>query len=348
MRPPSPVKTDPVLTGAIFFLILISTIVLSSIAPLLFPSYFFYIAIAILLFFLFSSIDFKIYELFSSHLYIVSILFLLIPLLLGQITRGAVRWIQIGPVTIQPSEIVRPFLLLFIAKYAYSSFDFTKVVKLGILIVVPLFLILIQPSLGVSMLTAIGLLGVLLASKFPRRWLIAGLVAVLLSIPLMWMVLAPYQKQRITAFINPYEDPFGAGYNSIQSMISIGSGKLFGRGLGQGVQTQLEFLPEAHSDFIFAAIAEEMGFVGLILVLLSLFVVLWKLTQVIEKPYTLVSRAFVAGIFLTFLVQIIIHSGMNMGILPITGLPLPLVSAGGSSLVATMIALGMAVSAMRK
>src|SRR4030042_833250 len=181
-----------------------------------------------------------------------------LPLIIGQITRGAIRWIPLGPITIQTSEIVRPFLLIFFSVYATSEeIRIKKLFKLAILKLIPVSLILIQPSLGVSIITALGIIGIVLTSKMNKKLLLSILVLIPLIVPLFWFMLAPYQRDRISGFINPQIDSLGAGYNSIQSTISVGSGKIFGRGLGKGIQTQLAFLPEKHTDFIFAAIAEE-------------------------------------------------------------------------------------------
>jgi len=202
-------------------------------------------------------------------------------------------------------------------------------------------------TLGVAILTGIGFVGVLMASSINKKYFlyIAGIF--LLLAPLIWMVLAPYQKQRIDSFINPENDPLGAGYNSIQSMISVGSGGFLGRGLGEGVQTQLAFLPEKHTDFIFAAIAEELGFVGSILIFAGLFTVFWLLIVVIEQSKGQVERAYATGVFMILFAETIIHIGMNMGMLPITGVPLPFVSAGGSALIGTTMAVAIAMNAKR-
>ena len=152
----------------------------------------------------------------------------------------------------------------------------------------------------------------------------------------------------MTTFMNPEADPLGAGYNSLQSMISVGSGKIYGYGLGKGVQTQLQFLPEQHTDFIFASVAEELGFIGSVTILLFSFFILWRLTVFMEMSESPAARSFIMGVFLVLLVQMIINIGMNLGLLPITGLPLPLVSAGGSSFIATMISIGIAMGAVRR
>lgn len=327
----------------------LSVFVLHAIAPTLFPLYYLYLLMGILAFFIFAQIDFDIISLFSRHLYIVSIILLILPLLIGQVTRGAVRWIPIGPLTIQPAEIVRPFLLVFFANYLTTrEIDGRMLVKALALLALPTFLIIIQPSLGVAVLSLVGFVGVILASTFKKRYIFWAIIFFLILLPVAWQLLAPYQRLRIITFLEPSRDPYGAGYNSIQSMISVGSGKLFGRGLGKGVQTQLSFLPERHTDFIFASVAEELGLVGAILVVGLSFFLLGRLVAFVENAQSPAARAYVAGLFLTLFTQTLVHIGMNVGLLPITGVPFPLLSAGGSSLLATMMGLGIALGARRK
>ncbi len=339
---------DPFISFAIIFLLTVSFLILRSIAPFSFPLYFFFFFAGIFLFVIFSSIDFDLLSIFSWQLYAACLVFLLIPLIIGQITRGAVRWIPLGSLTIQPSEIVRPFLLVFFANYlTLKKPTFRRFLVSLAFLAVPVGMILIQPSLGVSVLTVLGYGGVLIASSFRKRHLVLLMGAAVLCIPLLWFLLAPYQRQRVITFLEPAADPSGAGYNSLQSMISVGSGKLLGRGLGEGVQTQLSFLPERHTDFVFASVAEELGFVGAIILLGGSFFLLFTIIRALEHAKNETARCFIAGIFLTLFVQTCVHVGMNMGMLPITGVPLPLVSAGGSSLLATMIALGMVVASKK-
>ena len=338
---------DLVFVGIIIFLLLYSMFVLRSIAPFLFPTYLFYVIFSIVIFFLFSKITFNIFTLFSKQFYIGSIIFLVLPVIIGQITRGTFRWINLGLSTIQPSEIIRPFLFIFFSSFlAGENLKIDKFIKSLLLFLLPFILILVQPSLGVAALTAIGFLGIILASNFEKKYLIAVFLSVLLVIPIVWSILAPYQKQRVTTFLNPQSDPFGGGYNSMQSMIAVGSGKFWGRGLGKGVQTQLAFLPERHTDFIFASISEELGFFGAIVLIIGLLLLLYKLASFINRTNDPSARAFISGLFLVLLVQTIVHIGMNMGLLPITGVTLPLVSAGGSSLIATMMSLGIVLGAI--
>jgi len=304
---------------------------------------------ALFVFWFFSQIDFDIISLFSKHLYIASIGLLLLTLVIGRVTRGTVRWIPIGPLSIQPAELVRPFLLVFFAGYMTSGkIDMKKVLKSLGLLAIPVVLILIQPSLGVSILTVVGFVGILIASNFNKKYLLIGLGGIVIFLPLLWTLLASYQKQRILTFIKPSNDPLGAGYNSLQSTIAAGSGKIFGTGLGKGIQTQLAFLPEKQTDFIFAGAAEELGIVGAGLILVVSFIILFRLTYFIEHAVSPAARAYLAGFFLIYLAQIFIHVGMNMGMLPITGVPFPLLSAGGSSLLATMMGLGIALGAYKR
>ena len=340
---------DISLSISVASLLVFSVFVLNSIAPGIFPSYYIYIVLALFSFWFFSQIGFDILSIFSTHFYILSILLLLLTLIIGRVTNGTIRWIPIGSFTLQPSELVRPLLLIFFANYlTKEKVDIKRFIKAIALLAVPAILILVQPSFSVSVLTLVAFLGVLIASDFNKKYLLTGLLAIIILIPVFWQVLVPYQRQRLMTFLEPMSDPLGAGYNSIQSTIAVGAGELTGRGLGRGIQTQLSFLPEKQTDFIFAAVGEELGFVGTSLILLFTFLILLRLTKIMENSISPAARAYISGFFLTYLVQVFVHVGMNIGIMPVTGLPLPLVSAGGSSLLATMTALGIALGAYRR
>lgn len=342
------IKQDSILLVLVLMLVVLSLLVLNSIAKSLFPGYYLYTILGLIVFFIFSKIDFSVWTTFSKQLYFFSIFLLTLPLLIGQVTRGAIRWIPIGSLTIQPAEIVRPFLLVFFSNLLVTNEHNTGfLLKALLFLLLPILLIIVQPSLGVAVMTAIGIFGVLIASGVNKKHFVVGIFIFLLSIPASWFLMADYQKQRVLTFLDPSKDPLGAGYNSIQSMISVGSGGFLGKGLGRGVQTQLAFLPEKHSDFIFAAVSEEMGMIGAIVLLLLTFALLIRIIKIIEHAINPVARAFASGLFLTLFVQIMVHVGMNMGLVPITGLPYPLVSAGGSSFIATMMGLGIAVSAKK-
>jgi rod shape determining protein RodA len=335
---------DYLLFTAIGVLVVFSFFVLHAIAPFLFPAYYLYYVVGFIVFVFFLQLDFEVVSAFSWHFYIGSILFLILPLIIGKVTRGTIRWIPIGSLSIQPSEIVRPFLFVFFANYlTEGTINWQKLVKTALLFLLPVFLIYIQPSLGVAILTSVGVLGILLATRMKKRYFLFGGLILLVLIPLVYTFLAPYQKARIQLFLSPGSDPYGAGYNSVQTVIAVGSGKLFGRGLGKGVETQLAFLPERQTDFIFASAAEEMGLVGAVILLVISFFILSRLARLVEHAKSPAGRAFVTGLFLTLFTQTCIHVGMNVGLLPITGVPLPLVSAGGSSFLGTLMGLSIAL-----
>lgn len=326
-------------------LVLLGTVVLTSVHPNSFPIQFFHIFLAILVFLFFANLDIRILREVSAWLYPVSLFLLLLTVAIGAVTRGSVRWIELGPFTLQASEAVKPFLLVFFAWLLTKnrSAPAGKQFFLSLLLAAPIaFLILIQPDLGSTLVVLAGFLGVLFVSGVPLYFLFGGAAAGTIFSPMIWMLLASYQKERILSFLNPAGDPLGAGYNSIQAMVAVGSGGVFGRGLGQGSQSQLAFLPERHTDFIFAALAEELGFVAAAAVTVAFAFILARIVFLIREIDDPFSRAFLGGAFLTIFTQASINIGMNLGLLPITGIPLPFVSAGGSSLVSMAAILGIA------
>ena len=264
---------------------------------------------------------------------------------LGPTIRGASRWIVVFGIQLQPSELVKPILLLAFA-WAMKAFPPRTfkgfVIQCGIF-VVPFLLVFRQPDLGTSIVYGIMWLSMMIAAGFPIRYIVIGFLGALLLFPIGWRGLHDYQRERITTFINPGEDPKGAGYNAIQSMIAVGSGQLFGRGLGRGTQSHFRFLPEYHTDFIFATLVEELGFFGGFILLLAYGALLWRIIRpliagVIEGVIPFV---FSVGLFSMILTQIVINAGMNMGLVPITGITLPLVSYGGSSLLSLSVCFGV-------
>jgi rod shape determining protein RodA len=250
-------------------------------------------------------------------------------------------------ISIQPSEIVRPWLIVSFAALAahYKRVDWRYLVSSIIVLGIPVGILLLQPDLGSAILLSLGWLGVSLAMKPSVKQIGVGIMASLIVLPLIWLTLQPYQKSRITGFINPHSDPQGIGYNVLQSQLAVGSGQLLGRGLGRGPQSHLQFLPERHTDFIFASLAEELGFVGSMVTLaiygwLFAFLVLaQRLASDQFATYTL------SGIFISLFGQFFINVGMNLGLMPVTGVTLPLLSYGGSSIIATCMTLGL-VNAM--
>lgn len=276
--------------------------------------------------------------------YIGSIFFLAISYF-GPAVRGSQRWIIVAGQQLQPSEFVKPLLLLFFT-WAITRFPPRQLKYIPfhiVLFLVPFLLVLKQPDLGTSIVYASFWLAMMLAGGLSLPLVVVSGVMVALSLPGIWNLLAPYQRDRITTFFNPALDPAGAGYNALQAMIAVGSGQLFGRGLGRGTQSHLRFLPENHTDFIFATLVEELGFVGGTLLIAGYAYLLWRVIQPLVSgsltdayPYI-----FTIGLFAMILTQIFINTGMNMGIIPITGITLPFVSYGGSSVLSLCLSFGL-------
>lgn len=298
--------------------------------------------------FIFSQIDFRVYQNFRWFIYIGVIFFLLITFILGEMTRGSIRWIQLGPFTMQPSEIVKPFLLAFFAFwFAERQVKFKGLILGGFLFLLPVLLVFRQPDLGSTLVLIASFLGMLLTLELPLFIILSGLGFLALGLPAAWVFLAEYQKQRIFTFLNPNSDPLGSGYSIIQSVISVGSGEFFGRGLGRGTQSHLDFLPERHTDFIFASFTEELGFAGAILILILYLFLLWRILQIAKRTKSGYAQIFIFGVFAMLLFQIFVNIGMNLGVVPVTGITLPFMSYGGSSILTTMIILGMVESIAR-
>lgn len=325
------------------FLAVLGNTILSSVSPSSFPQHFIYLGAALAVFILFSRIDIRVLKEFSPMLFVLCLAFLAFTLLFGAFSRGATRWISLGFITIQPSELVKPFVVLFFANLV--SGRGTRRFLLAVSAFIPAFLLVfLQPDLGSSLIILAGFLGVLFLGGIPL-WLIgAGGAGTIVSFPLIWHFLKEFQKERILSFLSPGSDPQGAGYNSLQAVISVGSGGLTGRGLGQGTQSQLAFLPERHTDFIFSSLSEELGFLGAFLVILAFCVLLYRIVDILRRTHDVFVQAFLGGVFFVIFFQAAINIGMNIGLLPITGIPLPLVSSGGSSLIATGVMLGMVSS----
>ncbi len=309
----------------------------------LFFQQFFYLIFAGVLLILASRLDPTILWWFAPVGYVGSILFLLVSYL-GPSIRGAQRWIMIGGVQLQPSELVKPLLILAFARFMtqYSPRNLRFLFIHVILFLIPFFFVFKQPDLGSSLVYAGFWVSMLLGAGFPMGIFIGAVVLGGILLPFAWHLLAQYQKVRITTFLNPGLDPAGAGYNALQAMIAVGSGQLFGRGLGRGTQSHLRFLPEFHTDFIFATLVEELGFVGGMLLFLGYGLLLWRIIVALLRGVVTDIFPFVysVGLFVMLLTQVSIHVGMNMGLIPITGITLPFISSGGSSLLSLAISFG--------
>ena len=286
-------------------------------------------------------------RLVAPWLYAIGVALLVAVALKGDIAMGAQRWLDLGVVRFQPSEIMKIAVPLACAWYLHDrplppSFATILVLTAGIL--VPVLLIAEQPDLGTALLVAAGGGLVVLLAGLQARYLIGIGALILGAVPVVWHVLHDYQRQRVLTFLNPQNDPLGAGYHTIQSQIAIGSGGVFGKGYMNGSQAQLEFLPERSTDFIFAVVGEEWGLVGLlVLLVLYLFVIARGLYIAVQAQDTF-SRLIAGALTLTFAVYVMVNSGMVAGLLPVVGVPLPLVSYGGTSMVTLMAGFGILMS----
>lgn len=327
------------------FLCLLSILIIQSIAPDLLLIHTIAIFLGLLLYLFFSAIDYRIFENLSKLLYVISILFLIFTYFIGLETRGSLRWIEIGSFRIQASELIKPILIIF---FAYVFKEKTKSslsnIKKLILFIIPAFLVFKQPDLGNTLVYASIFFGIVYLSGLKVKTIIASSIIILIFLPISWNFLKDYQKLRITTFLNPTSDPLGAGYNAFQASIAVGSGQVFGRGLGWGTQSHLKFLPEFHTDFIFASISEELGLVGASIMLLLYLIILIRLLIIAKSTPDRFSTLIVLGIFLMILSHVFINIGMNIGLLPITGITLPLISYGNNSVLATLASLGIASS----
>ncbi|WP_034913305.1 MULTISPECIES: peptidoglycan glycosyltransferase MrdB [Erwinia] len=290
----------------------------------------------------------RVYEGWAPYLYIVCVILLIAVDAFGHISKGAQRWLDLGVVRFQPSEIAKIAVPLMVARFINRDVCPPTLKNTAIalvLIFMPTLLVAAQPDLGTSILIAASGLFVLFLSGMSWKLIAVAVLLVAAFIPVLWFFLMhDYQRARVMMLLDPETDPLGAGYHIIQSKIAIGSGGLRGKGWLHGTQSQLEFLPERHTDFIFAVLAEELGLVG-VLVLLILYVLLIMRGLVMAaRAQTTFGRVMAGGLMLIFFVYVFVNIGMVSGILPVVGVPLPLVSYGGSALIVLMAGFGIIMS----
>jgi len=283
---------------------------------------------------------------FILALYFLCILSLLGLFFFASEIRGVRSWYKIGPVSFNPVEFTKVVLIILLAKYFsmrhVEMYRLKHILLSGFYILLPVILIFLQPDLGSVIILIILWIGVLIISGIKLRHFLILVFCGLLILVLSWsFLLRNYQKERIMSFFAPQVEPLGIGWNQAQAKIAIGSGGIFGQGIGKGSQTRYGFLPEPHTDFIFAAIAEETGLMGISVMLLLFIILIWRVMKIAIISQSNFPRLFASGLAIILFSQIFIHIGMNLGILPVIGIPLPLVSYGGSGLIATCIGLGI-------
>lgn len=288
----------------------------------------------------------------AKPLYVAVIGFLFLTIVFGRVTRGSARWIHIGGTQVQASEFAKPVLLLAGTAVLAGSWPETRRqqiargIRYAAFAAPLLILVLIQPDLGTTIILGIIALSLVIASGLPRWICVLLMLLLLLGAPSAKFALAPYQVKRLEAFLDPYADPRGAGYNVIQATTAIGSGQIFGRGLGHGTQSHLKFLPERQTDFIYASLVEELGLVGGGVVIMLYAAMLYGLVLGIAGAKRQEDYLLLAGTASWLFFQATINIGMNLGIAPVTGITLPFLSAGGSSLVASSVTLALAVASL--
>jgi rod shape determining protein RodA len=294
------------------------------------------------------SVDYRNLVRFAPVFYVVGLGLLLSVFILGRTVSGARRWIHLGPLTVQPSEL---FKLIFIITLAWAltsargeRLSRASLVGTFVLLGVPFFLVVRQPDLGTA-LVLVPVLGATLVGLGLRMKVLGGLALGSVALmPLAWFVLKPYQRDRLLVYLDPFRDPLGTAYNVIQAKIAIGSGQLLGKGIGGATQSRLAFLPERHTDFIFAVFAEMWGFLGCLVLVVAYALLVLRGFEIAAGTRETRGRILALGVTSVFAVQILINIGMVTGLLPIVGIPLPLMSYGGSSMVVSLTALGLLIS----
>ena len=279
--------------------------------------------------------------------YGVGLLLLILVLMVGDEGKGAQRWLNLGIIRFQPSELMKLAVPLLVAAYIAERPlppSFLRIAVCLAMIFIPSLLISKQPDLGTALLIVISGLLVIFLSGVSWKFIISFLISVASALPILWYVMHDYQKQRVLTFLNPESDPLGAGYHIIQSKIAIGSGGLSGRGWLEGTQSNLAFLPERSTDFIFSVIGEEFGLIGVGMLLFLYLAVASRGLYIASQAQSSFARLLAGSISLTFLVGVIVNVGMVTGLLPVVGVPLPLISYGGTSMVTLLASFGILMS----
>lgn len=289
--------------------------------------------------------DYRALEDMGKKLYVFNLVMLFAVMFVGHSALGAQRWIQLGPVSIQPSEFSKVIMIIALASFINKKLDdldsFWSWLPVFGFVLLPFILVMQQPDLGTSLVFMAILLGLMIICGFQKKYFARMFGLGLASTPLLWLVLHDYQKMRIKVFLDPGLEPQGAGYHVIQSMIAIGSGMLTGKGLFSGTQSQLNFLPENHTDFIFAVAGEEFGFIGTTVILLLYLLVIYRGLNIAMNACDDFGTLLATGIVSMFVFHVLVNVGMTAGIMPVTGVPLPFMSYGVSSLTTNMILVGL-------
>lgn len=301
-------------------------------------------AVGTILMIVFTFLDYRQLKAASKVLYFVGIGLLVLVLVVGKHTFGASRWIDLGFFDFQPSELFKLILIIFLSSYLSDKIGKLKLKHILFALIctfVPVGLVMMQPDLGTAIIFMLIFVVLLFSCKLSTKQIIAFIILISVAIPTGWYFLKDYQRERLVVFLNPSHDPYGAGYNITQSLITVGSGGLWGKGFGHGPQSQLNFLPVAHTDFVFAGTAEAIGFAGSTVLLVLIMVFLLKVIGLTKVSKDNFGSLVAIGIATMIFFQALINIGMNIGLMPVTGIPLPFISYGGSSLVVMLMAVGI-------
>ena len=344
---------DWILFSAVLLLVCFGLIEIYSIALgqdsmdlLNFKKQIFFISLGIIFLFIISFLDFNFLKNGSNYLYISGAIILIAVLIFGEVIRGTKGWFYFGPISFQPVEIAKIILIIFLARFftlvSIRIRPFKHLIISGLGCFLFVFLVLMQPDFGSALILIIIWLIMILAAGFKKKYfLILGLIFMIIASGFWLFIFQDYQKQRVLTYLNPGTDPLNQGYNVSQAIIAVGSGGLTGRGIGFGSQSQLKFLPEAQNDFIFAVIAEELGFLGVSLLLLFFSVFFYRCLIAFKKTSSNFAKFFIFGAMGLIFIEMFINIGMNTGILPVVGLSLPYVSYGGSAILSSLILIGI-------
>lgn len=307
---------------------------------------FIYLTAGIIIMVIVALIPTEFFKKYAYLFYFITILLLITVMIYGSVSKGSRRWIDFGILKLQPSEFAKLATMIAMAKYLSSNttkslLDLKHLFIPLLLVFLPFILIVTEPDLGTSLAVMFPAVAMILFIGIKLRILLTTFILGGLSLIPFWHFLAPYQKRRVTALFNPDFDPLGAGYHIIQSKIAVGSGGLWGKGFLKGTQTQLLFLPEHTTDFIFSVLAEEWGFIGCLLLLFLYFVLLYRLLSIVVKCNNLFTSLLCIGVTSYIFFHVLVNIGMVIGLLPVVGIPLVLFSYGGSSMLSTMVSLGV-------
>jgi len=341
-------RFDLTLVVPMFLLLAFSLLMISSTSTSLAIQQLIFVVLGVSLFFVLSQIDYQYFKSFAVLFYGLSLLTLMVLPFIGEEIRGSTRWMELGFFRFQPSEVSKLSLILVLSTFFSTHKLSLKNFGISVMLVAPVFfLVLRQPDLGNAIIIIFIYLFILFAAGSSPVLLFLLVSVTILLLPILFIFLAPYQKARILTFLDPTHDPLGTGYSVIQSQIAIGSGQIFGRGFGRGPQSDLAFLPERQTDFIFATLSEQLGLLGAA-ILITLFIILLVHILDIAKVTRDSFATYIAiGVFGWFFIQVAVNIGMNLGIFPVTGITLPLISYGGSSLISFVLGLSILSSVAR-